>query len=111
MAGWVLKGLATGMKTTCYPASAERAPGVSPGRPVGGDYPEGEIPLVGGALPGWSYPASRADRRNGRLSPLHSLLSLHARPGNTVGLGTRIRMGGRLAEDSQPTWAVRSSAR
>ncbi|MGO8745101.1 MAG: hypothetical protein ACLQNE_03845 [Thermoguttaceae bacterium] len=46
MAGWFLKGLATGTKTTCYPTGAERIAGVSPGRPVGGDYPEHEIPLL-----------------------------------------------------------------
>ncbi len=46
MAAWVLKGLAAGIKTTCYPANADRAPGISPGRPVGGEYPAGEIPLL-----------------------------------------------------------------
>lgn len=46
MSVWVLKGLATGTKTTCYPAGEERSPGVSSGRPVGGDYPEREIPLL-----------------------------------------------------------------
>ena len=52
-------------------------------------------PLVGGPLPGWRYSAIGADHRDGRLSPLHSLLSLHARPGNAVGLGTRIPVGRR----------------
>ena len=46
MTGWVLKGLATGTKTTRYPEGAEQAPGVSPGRPGGGDYPEHEIALL-----------------------------------------------------------------
>ena len=46
MTGWVLKGLATGTKTTCYPDGEEQAPGVSPGRPVGGEYPEHEIGLL-----------------------------------------------------------------
>ena len=35
MADWVLKGLRTGIKTTAYPERAERAAGVSPGRPIG----------------------------------------------------------------------------
>lgn len=38
MSKWVLKGLATGIKTTHYPASEETAPGVSPGLPVGGEF-------------------------------------------------------------------------
>ncbi len=46
MADWVRKGLATGIKTTCYPASADRAAGISPGRPLGGEYPVGEIPSL-----------------------------------------------------------------
>jgi len=46
MSGWFLKGVTTGTKTTGYPAHAEGAPGVSPGRPVGGAYPEREIPLL-----------------------------------------------------------------
>ncbi len=40
MSQWVRKGLATGIKTTCYPGREETAPGVSPGLPLGGDYPE-----------------------------------------------------------------------
>lgn len=39
MSEWVLQGLRTGIKTTHYPDARERAPGVSPGRPVGGSYP------------------------------------------------------------------------
>ena len=46
MAAWVSKGLTAGIKTTCYPANADRAPGISPGRPVGGEYPAGEIPSL-----------------------------------------------------------------
>ncbi len=33
MAGWFLKGVALGVKTTKYPRRAEQAPGVSPGLP------------------------------------------------------------------------------
>lgn len=40
MSQWVINGLRTGIKTTAYPAKAEMASGVSPGLPVGGDYPE-----------------------------------------------------------------------
>jgi len=43
MSQWVRKGLATGIKTTCYPAHEEKAPGVSPGLPLGGDYPEKQV--------------------------------------------------------------------
>ena len=102
------KGWPTGMKTTCYPAGAERAPGISPGRPVGGEYPADEIPLLLARCPVGAIRQSGPSRRKGRLSPLHSLLSLHARPGNTVGLGTRIRVGGRLwPRIPSPYWAMR----
>ncbi len=38
MSDWVLKGLKTGIKTTCYPKERETRPGISPGLPVlGGD--------------------------------------------------------------------------
>jgi Ni,Fe-hydrogenase III small subunit len=46
MSQWVIKGLRTGIKSTTYPHAPERAAGVSPGLPVGGDYPPG----VGAAL-------------------------------------------------------------
>jgi Ni,Fe-hydrogenase III small subunit/ferredoxin-like protein FixX len=36
MSRWVVKGLRTGIKSTVYPRDAERAPGVTPGVPVGG---------------------------------------------------------------------------
>ena len=35
---WVVKGLRTGIKTTAYPREAERAAGVTPGLPVGGEF-------------------------------------------------------------------------
>jgi Ni,Fe-hydrogenase III small subunit len=38
MANWVFQGLRTGIKTTPYPARAEDAVGVSPGRPVGASF-------------------------------------------------------------------------
>jgi Ni,Fe-hydrogenase III small subunit len=40
MSLWIRKGLATGIKTTRYPAREETAPGVSPGLPLGGRYAE-----------------------------------------------------------------------
>jgi Ni,Fe-hydrogenase III small subunit len=43
MSQWVINGLRTGIKTTDYPAKPEAAAGVSPGLPVGGDYPANEI--------------------------------------------------------------------
>ncbi|MGA9853900.1 MAG: NADH:ubiquinone oxidoreductase [Gammaproteobacteria bacterium] len=33
MRNWVYKGLATGIRTTAYPAGADHSPGISPGRP------------------------------------------------------------------------------
>lgn len=38
MSQWVLKGIRTGIKTTAYPDSVERASGVTPGLPVGGEF-------------------------------------------------------------------------
>jgi Ni,Fe-hydrogenase III small subunit len=43
MSQWVINGIRTGIKTTAYPAKLETAAGVSPGLPVGGDYPANEI--------------------------------------------------------------------
>jgi Ni,Fe-hydrogenase III small subunit/ferredoxin-like protein FixX len=40
MSHWILKGLATGIKTTRYPAREDKSPGISPGLPRGGAYPE-----------------------------------------------------------------------
>ncbi|HUH93126.1 MAG TPA: hypothetical protein VL742_08280 [Casimicrobiaceae bacterium] len=37
MSRWVVKGLRAGVKTTAYPDGAERAPGVTPGFPAGGE--------------------------------------------------------------------------
>lgn len=38
MSQWVLKGIRTGIKTTGYPRDVERAAGVTPGLPRGGDF-------------------------------------------------------------------------
>jgi Ni,Fe-hydrogenase III small subunit len=43
MSQWVINGIRTGIKTTAYPAKEEAAAGVSPGLPVGGDYPKDKI--------------------------------------------------------------------
>ncbi len=40
MTQWVRRGLASGIKTTRYPARAETAPGVTPGFPMGGPCQE-----------------------------------------------------------------------
>ncbi|MGH7975635.1 MAG: NADH-quinone oxidoreductase subunit NuoB [Limisphaerales bacterium] len=40
---WVINGIRAGIKTTAYPAKPEAAAGVSPGLPVGGDYPANQI--------------------------------------------------------------------
>jgi len=42
MTQWVVKGLATGVRTTSYPDAADHAAGVTSGRPVGGTYPAAE---------------------------------------------------------------------
>ncbi len=41
MSQWVINGIRAGIKTTAYPAKPETAAGVTPGLPVGGDYPAG----------------------------------------------------------------------
>jgi Ni,Fe-hydrogenase III small subunit len=46
MSQWVYKGIQTGIKTTNYPAQAESAAGVSPGLPLGGDYPPQEMAAI-----------------------------------------------------------------
>lgn len=38
MSQWVIKGIRTGIKTTIYPKAPERAPGVTPGLPAGGEF-------------------------------------------------------------------------
>lgn len=43
MSQWVRRGIRTGIKTTPYPAREETAAGVTPGLPLGGDYPADEI--------------------------------------------------------------------
>ena len=43
MSQWVINGIRTGIKTTAYPAKRETAAGVTPGLPVGGDYPPNEM--------------------------------------------------------------------
>ena len=37
MSQWVINGIRTGIKTTAYPGAAERAAGITPGLPVGGE--------------------------------------------------------------------------
>ena len=43
MSQWVINGIRAGIKTTVYPAKPETAAGVTPGLPVGGDYPANQI--------------------------------------------------------------------
>ena len=38
MSRWVIKGIRTGIKTTAYPRGVERAAGVTPGLPAGGEF-------------------------------------------------------------------------
>ena len=51
MSQWVRRGIRTGIKTTRYPAQTETATGVSPGLPMGGDYPAEEIVSLVAACP------------------------------------------------------------
>ncbi len=60
MSRWVLTGLKTGIVTTRYPQGEERAPGVTPGRPRGGEVadpagiaarcPTGAISVAGNSV-------------------------------------------------------------
>jgi len=43
MSQWVLRGLATGVRTTHYPEVEESSPGISPGLPVGGPCSDHQI--------------------------------------------------------------------
>jgi Ni,Fe-hydrogenase III small subunit len=43
MSQWVINGIRAGIKTTAYPATPETAAGVTPGLPVGGNYPANEM--------------------------------------------------------------------
>lgn len=63
MSRWVLDGLRMGVRTTGYPATAEHAPGVSPGRPVGGDEltPEAAAELAA------RCPSGALTRRDGEI--------------------------------------------
>ena len=80
MSQWVINGIRTGIKTTAYPARPETAAGVSPGLPVGGDYPANEIASLIARCPTRVF--SESDGRiDGGLSPLHSLLPLCSRHG------------------------------
>jgi Ni,Fe-hydrogenase III small subunit len=46
MSQWVIKGIRTGIKTTAYPRGAERAAGVTPGLPSGGQFAAEAAALV-----------------------------------------------------------------
>ena len=75
MSQWVIEGIRTGIKTTAYPRGAERAAGVTPGLPRGGDFGAGAAALVARCL------TERSFRRTGHLGgqpPLCSLLPLRS---------------------------------
>lgn len=46
MSRWVIKGIRTGIKTTAYPRAVERAAGVTPGLPSGGEFAAEAAALV-----------------------------------------------------------------
>jgi Ni,Fe-hydrogenase III small subunit len=52
MSQWVLKGIRTGIRTTRYPREPERAAGVTPGLPRGGDFGSDAPALVARCLTG-----------------------------------------------------------
>jgi Ni,Fe-hydrogenase III small subunit len=52
MSRWVVKGVRTGVKTTAYPSSAERAAGVTPGLPAGMDLGGDAAALAARCTPG-----------------------------------------------------------
>jgi Ni,Fe-hydrogenase III small subunit len=52
MSQWVLNGLRTGIRTTAYPRVAERAAGVTPGLPCGGDLGAAAPAIVARCLTG-----------------------------------------------------------
>ncbi len=50
MTKWIWQGLQTGIKTTAYPAAAETAAGVSPGRPINGSLPDTDAAIAAEAI-------------------------------------------------------------
>jgi Ni,Fe-hydrogenase III small subunit len=59
---WVIKGLRTGIRTTAYPGGMERAVGVTPGLPVGGDLGTEAAVLVA------RCPTHALDQSDGKIS-------------------------------------------
>jgi Ni,Fe-hydrogenase III small subunit len=51
MSKWVRKGIQTGLKTTTYPARPERAAGVSPGLPLGGEVTDAQAGSLASRCP------------------------------------------------------------
>ena len=80
MANWVLKGLRTGVKSTAYPARAETAAGVSPGRPAGAvlSSEDAADDLVARCPTGADHPSGQQQGRD-RSRPLRALLALSDR--------------------------------
>jgi Ni,Fe-hydrogenase III small subunit len=68
MSQWVIKGIRTGIKTTAYPTQAETGAGVSPGLPMAGDFPAGEIAALMARCPTGVFSA-----RDGRIIVDHRL--------------------------------------
>jgi Ni,Fe-hydrogenase III small subunit len=62
MSQWVIKGIRTGIKTTVYPRGAERAAGVTPGLPCGGEFAAEAAALVE------RCPTQALSQTNGKLS-------------------------------------------
>jgi Ni,Fe-hydrogenase III small subunit len=62
MSQWVIKGIRTGIKTTAYPRGAERAAGVTPGLPCGGEFAAEAAALVE------RCPTQALSQTNGKLS-------------------------------------------
>jgi Ni,Fe-hydrogenase III small subunit len=62
MSQWVRRGIRTGVRTTLYPSKPETAAGVSPGLPLGGDYPADEIASLTARCP-----TQALSERDGRI--------------------------------------------
>jgi Ni,Fe-hydrogenase III small subunit len=63
MSQWVINGIRTGIKTTAYPGAAERAAGVTPGLPAGG-----ELDVMGAAELVKRCPTGALSQAQGKVS-------------------------------------------
>ena len=93
MSFWFWHGLRNGIQSTRYPARAETAPGISPGRPVNTEFGSVDQALLAAAI--CPVDAIRANGRTGACRPgeMHTLPALPLGHCASNELGNRIRMG------------------